>query len=135
MSGPRRLTGGNPQIPKGEGEAPVRAYIDAMPGWTQAVGRRLDALVGQVVPDVAKAVKWNTPLYGRPGQGWFAAFNCTTRYVKVTFFRGTGLDPLPPVASRVPDVRYWHVHEGEPLDEALFGAWIAQASRLPGTTL
>jgi hypothetical protein len=135
MTGPKLLTGGNPQIPKGHGEAPVQAYLAAMPGWKQEVGRRLDALIEAVVPGVAKAVKWNTPLYGVAGQGWFAAFNCTSRYVKVTFFKGTALEPQPPVGSKVPHVRYCHIHEGEAVDEAQFSDWVRQASRLPGEKL
>lgn len=131
---PVLLAGGNPQIAKGEGEAPVRAYLDAMPGWKRDVGCRLDALVARVVPGVSKAVKWNTPLYGVGDGTWFLGFHCFTRYVKVTFFRGAALDPVPPGASKQPDVRYYDVHEGA-LDEILFARWVAQASRLPGEKL
>ena len=129
---PKLLSGGNPQIPKGDGEAPVEAYLDAMPGWKQDVGRRIDALVIETVPDVRKAVRWNTPFYGVEGQGWFLAFHCITKYVKVTFFRGGSLEPVPPVASKMKDVRYLHIHEGEAIDEELLREWIGQASRIPG---
>ncbi len=130
--GPKLLTGGNPQIPKADGDAPVQAYIAAMPGWKQAVGRRLDELIVHAMPAVRKAVRWNTPFYGVEGQGWFIAFHCCTKYVKVTFFRGTSLEPVPSIASKVEHVRYHHIHEGEPIDEALLTRWIQQASRLPG---
>ena len=131
--GPRLLSGGNPQIPKGYGDAPVQAYIAAMPGWKQAVGREIDALVTRTVPGVRKAVKWNTPLYGvEDGDLWFMSYHCFAKYVKVAFFRGASLDPVPPVASKHPEVRYLHLHEGEAIDEGRFTAWVAQASRLPG---
>lgn len=132
--GPRLLSGGNPQIPKGYGDAPVQAYIAAMPGWKRDVGRRLDAIIARTVPGVAKAVKWNTPFYGVEGQGWFLGFHCFTRYVKVSFFRGTSLEPVPPGASKQQDVRYLDIHEGA-LDEAQFASWVAQASRMPGERL
>lgn len=125
------LSGGNPQIAKGYGDEPVQAYLDAMPGWKQTVGRRLDALIKQAVPDVAKAVKWNTPFYGFTDQGWFTAFHCFDKYVKVTFFRGTSLKPVPPGASKQPEVRYLDIREIDDFDEAQFTAWIKQASRLP----
>jgi hypothetical protein len=128
---PRLLSGGNPQIPKGYGDAPVQAYIAAMPGWKRDLGRRLDALVAAAVPGVKKAVKWNTPFYGVEDDVWFLSFHCFTRYVKVTFFRGTSLDPVPPGASKHPEVRYLDIHEDQ-LDEAQFVAWVEQASRLPG---
>lgn len=129
---PKLLSGGNPQIPKGEGDGPVQAYIAAMPGWKAGVGRRLDALIAAKVPGVRKAVKWNSPFYGAPDQeGWFASFHCFTRYVKVTFFQGARLEPPPPGASRTPAVRYLDIHE-DGLDEAQFAAWVRQASRLPG---
>lgn len=131
---PVLLSGGNPQIAKGYGDAPVQAYIAAMPGWKRDVGRRLDAIVGRTVPGVAKAVKWNSPFYGIEGEGWFLSYHCFTRYVKVTFFRGTSLDPVPPGQSKHPEVRYLDIHEGG-LDEARFAAWVAQASRLPGERL
>ena len=131
---PKLLSGGNPQIPKGDGDAPVRAYILAMPDWKGHVGRSLDALIVRTVPNVRKAVRWNTPFYGIEGQGWFIAFHCMTRYIKVTFFRGASLDPVPPVASKQKGVRYFHIHEDDKLDEELGGSWIRQASELPGET-
>ena len=132
---PVLLSGGNPQIAKGDDDAPVQAYIAAMPGWKSEAGRRLDALIGRTVPGVTKAVKWNTPFYGVEGQGWFLAFHCFTRYIKVTFFRGQSLEPVPPVASKSGDTRYFHIHEDEPLDERQFANWVKQASRLPGEKL
>jgi len=129
---PRLLSGGNPQISKGDGNEVVQAYLAAMPGWKREVGRSLDALVVRVVPDVRKAVRWNTPFYGVEGHGWFFAFHCITKYVKVSFFRGTSLRPIPPVASKSPEVRYVHLFEGERIDEAHWPEWITQASRLPG---
>jgi hypothetical protein len=129
---PKLLSGGNPQIPKADGDAPVQAYIAAMPGWKHDVGRRLDALVAGAVPGVRKAVRWNSPFYGVEGQGWFLSFHCFTRYVKVTFLRGASLSPLPPVASKDPDTRYLHVGEDGEIDEAQFTGWVEQAARLPG---
>jgi hypothetical protein len=134
-SEPKLLSGGNPQIAKGEGDAPVRAYIAAMPGWKRDIGRRLDALIVHAVPGVHKAVKWNSPFYGKKGEGWFLAFHCFTRYVKVTFFRGLSLSPVPPEASKSQDTRYLHIHEDGLLDEAQFIAWVKQASQLPGEKL
>jgi hypothetical protein len=131
---PKLLSGGNPQIPKGEGEAPVRAYLAAMPGWKRDVGRRIDALVVRTVPDVHRAVKWNSPFYGTPGAGWFLSFHCFAKYVKVTFFRGTSLRPMPPGESKTPETRYLDIHEDE-LDEAQLAKWVKQASRLPGERL
>ena len=128
----KRLSGGNPPIPKGYGDAPVQAYIAAMPGWKRDVGRRLDALIEAAVPGVNKAVKWNSPFYGLETDVWFLSFHCFDRYVKVAFFRGASLEPVPPVGSKQKDVRYVHVHEGEPLDEAGFTDWVKQASKLPG---
>jgi hypothetical protein len=133
-SAPVLLSGGNPQIPKADGDAPVQAYIAAMPGWKRAAGRRLDALIVRTVPNVRKAVRWNSPFYGIEGQGWFLSFHCFTKYVKVTFLRGTSLRPLPPVESKHPNTRYVHIHEGEELDEELAG-WIRQASTIPGDPL
>jgi hypothetical protein len=130
--GPVLLSGGNPQIAKGEGDGPVQAYIAAMPGWKSPVGRRLDALIEAAVPGVGKAVKWNSPFYGVGDRSWFLSFHCFDRYIKLAFFRGAALDPLPPVGSKQKDVRYLHIHEDEPLDEAQFADWVAQASRLPG---
>ena len=129
---PTLLTGGNPQIAKADGDAPVQAYIAAMPGWKRDVGRRLDALIVRTVPGVRKAVKWNSPFYGIDGQGWLLSFHCFTRYVKVAFFRGTSLRPLPPAASKHKDVRYLDIHEDDELDEAQLAAWVKQASQLPG---
>lgn len=129
---PVLLSGGNPQIPKGCGDTPVQAYIAAMPGWKRDVGQKLDALIERTVPGVRKAVKWNTPLYGVEGQGWFVAFHCFSKYVKVTFFRGLSLDPVPPVASKSQDTRDFHVHESDAFDEALLAGWVKQASELPG---
>lgn len=128
---PKLLAGGNPQIAKGYGEAPVRAYIAAMPGWKQATGRKLDEIITRTVPGVAKAVKWNSPFYGAEEGHWFLSFHCMTTYIKVGFFRGSSLEPMPPVASKQPEVRYLHIPEG-PFDEARFADWVAQASRLPG---
>ena len=132
---PRLLSGGNPQIAKGYGNAPVQAFIAAMPGWKQNVGRRLDELIESTVPNVYKAVKWNTPFYGFEGKGWFVGFHCLTKYVKIAFFRGTSLRPIPPVESKQKEVRYFHIHEGDRLDEAQLADWIIQASRLPGENL
>lgn len=129
---PKLLSGGNPQIAKGDGDAPVQAYIAAMPGWKSDAGRRLDDLISRTVPGVRKAVKWNSPFYGIEGQGWFLAYHCFNRYIKVTFFFGTSLKPLPPVESKDPNTRYFHIHEGEQLDEKLVAGWIRQASKLPG---
>jgi hypothetical protein len=128
------LSGGNPQIAKADGDTPVQAYIAAMPGWKRGIGERLDALIEQNVPNVRKAVRWNTPFYGIEGQGWFLAFHCITKYIKVTFFRGTSLRPVPPVESRIKDVRYFHIHEDDRLDETPVANWIRQAAELPGET-
>jgi hypothetical protein len=129
---PTLLAGGNPQIEKADGDNPVQAYIAAMPGWKRDVGRRLDALIVRTVPDVCKAVKWNSPFYGIEGQGWFLSFHCFTQYVKLTFFRGTSLRPLPQGESKHEDVRYLDIHEDDRLEEAQLAAWVTQASRLPG---
>jgi hypothetical protein len=129
---PALLAGGNPQIAKGDGDAPVQAYIAAMPGWKRDVGRQLDALVVRTVPGVRKAVKWNSPLYGVEGKGWFLGIHCFTKYVKVAFFRGTSLRPVPPGGSRSKETRYLDVHEHDQLDEAQLAAWVKQASQLPG---
>jgi hypothetical protein len=134
---PRLLSGENPQVAKGHGDAPVQAYIAAVPGWKQDVARRLDALVVRAVPRVRKAVKWNSPFYGvadesqGKGDTWFLSFHCFKNYVKVAFFRGAALRPLPPGGSRQKEVRYLDIHEGE-LDEAQFTKWVKQASTLPG---
>ncbi len=157
---PALLAGGNPQIAKGDGDAPVQAYIAAMPGWKSDVGRRLDALIVRTVPGVRKAVKWNSPFYGIEGpaldsphrashdrgeqrvsqretrrvqgQGWFLGIHCFTKYVKVAFFRGTSLRPLPPGESKQNEVRYLDIHEDDKLDEAQLADWVKQASQLPG---
>ena len=130
--GPVLLSGGNPQIAKADGDAPVQAYIARMPGWKSRLGKRLDALIVGTVPHVRKAVKWNSPLYGIEGQGWFLGFHVFTHYVKVTFFRGASLRPLPPVASKHQEVRYIDIHDLEELDEAQMAAWVKQAAALPG---
>jgi hypothetical protein len=129
---PRLLSGGNPQIAKADGDAPVQAFIRAMPGWKRDAGRRLDALIVRTVPNVRKAVKWNSPFYGVEGRGWFLAFHCFTKYIKVTFFRGRSLRPLPPVESRDPNARYVHIYEDEQLDEAQLATWIRQAAARSG---
>jgi hypothetical protein len=129
---PAPLSGGNPQIAKADSDAPVQAYIAAMPGWKRDVGRRLDALIVRTVPGVRKAVKWNSPFYGVEGRGWFLGVHCFTNYVKVAFFRGTSLRPVPPGASKSKDTRYLDIHEEDQLDEAQLAAWMKQASQLPG---
>src|SRR5688572_33291766 len=129
---PALLAGGNPQIAKADGDAPVQAYIAAMPGWKSAVGRRLDALIVRTVPNVRKAVRWNSPFYGIEGKGWFLNFHCFTKYVKVAFFSGTSLRPIPPGASKHKDVCYLDIHEGDELDEAQMARWLKQAAALPG---
>jgi hypothetical protein len=134
---PKLLSGGNPQIAKADGDGPVQAYIAAMPGWKRDVGRRLDALIECTVPNVRKAVRWNSPFYGVEvasggGRGWFLGVHCITKYVKVAFFNGASLRPLPPVASKQKNVRYFHIHEGDPINEELVASWIRQASELPG---
>jgi hypothetical protein len=129
---PALLSGGNPQIAKADGDAPVQAYIAAMPSWKREVGRRLDALIVRTVPGVQKAVRWNRPLYGVEGQGWFLSFHCFTHYVKVAFFCGASLRPLPPGMSEQKDVRYLDIHEDDQLDEAQLAVWVKQASQLPG---
>ena len=132
---PALLSGGNPQIAKAYGDAPVQAYIAAMPGWKGDVGRRLDEIITRTVPEVYKAVKWNTPFYGIEGQGWFLGFHCITKYIKVAFFRGTSLIPPPPGESKQKEVRYLHIHEDDEIDEAQLAAWVKQASQLPGERL
>ena len=129
------LSGGNPQIRKGDGDAPVQAYVAAMPGWKRDVGARLDSLVVQTVPGVRKAVRWNSPFYGVEGRGWFLSFHCFTKYIKMTFLRGTSLLPMPPVESKDPNTRYFHIYENDPLDEVLLCSWIRQASEQPGDPL
>ena len=129
---PKLLSGGNPQIAKADGDAPVQTYIAAMPGWKRDLGRQLDALIMQAVPGACKAVKWNSPLYGIEGQGWFLGVHCFTKYLKVAFFQGVSLKPLPPVESKDKNTRYFHIYEGEKLDTAQFASWAKQASKLPG---
>lgn len=126
------LSGGNPQIAKGDGDAPVQAYIAAMPGWKRDIGRELDALIAQSVPSVRKAVKWNSPLYGIEGQGWFLGIHTFTHYVKVAFFRGMSLEPVPPGTSKDKETRYVDIREGDNLDEAQMATWVKQAAALPG---
>lgn len=132
---PKLLSGGNPQIPKGDGDAPVQGYIANMPGWKRQTGERLDALIQAAVPQVRKAVRWNSPFYGVEGQGWFISFHCFTKYVKVTFLRGTALKPLPPGESKHKDVRYLDIREDDALDEKRVTSWIKQAAKLPGEPL
>jgi hypothetical protein len=136
---PVLLAGGNPQIAKADGDTPVQAYIAAMPGWKRDVGHRLDALIVRTVPNLRKAVKWNSPFYGIEGEreenGWFLSFHCFTKYVKVAFFRGASLRPVPPGASKQKEVRYLDIHEDDPFDETQLAAWVKQASRLPGVRM
>ena len=129
---PKLLSGGNPQIAKGDGDAPVQAYIAAMPGWKRGIGERVDALMVRTVPDAHKAVKWNSPFYGLEGNGWFLSLHCYTNYVRLAFFRGVALKPLPPGASKVPNVRYLDLREDDAFDEAQLADWFAQAACLPG---
>jgi hypothetical protein len=130
--GPVLLSGGNPQIAKADGDAPVQAYIAAMPGWKRELGKRLDALIVRTVPNVRKAVKWNSPFYGVEGQGWFLSLHTFTRYVKVAFFRGSSLRPVPPGPSKDKNTRYVDIHEGDELDEAQWATWLKQAAALSG---
>jgi len=132
---PVLLSGGNPQIAKGYGDAPVQAYIEALPGWKREIGQRLDALIVRLVPGVHKAVKWNTPLYGIVDQGWFLGVHAFEKYLKLTFFRGTSLRPVPPGKSKTPDTRYFDLREENGFDEAQLAAWVKQASQLPGERL
>lgn len=132
---PVLLSGGNPRIAKGDGDVPVRTYIEAMPGWKRDIGRRLDALIVETVAGVQKAVKWNSPFYGVEGRGWFLSFHCFAKYVKVAFFRGRQLDPIPSGPTKSGDTRYLDLREGDTLDEPGFVAWLRQASRLPGEKL
>ncbi len=134
-AGPKLLSGGNPQIPKGDGDAPVQAYLAAMPGWKRDIGRRIDALIVAAVPEARKAVKWNSPFYGIQSRGWFLSFHCFTNYIKIAFFRGTSLHPVPPGKSKQKEVRYLHIHESDVLDERQFADWVKQASQLPGEQL
>lgn len=129
---PKPLSGGNPQIPKGDGDEPVQAYIAAMPGWKSETGARLDALITRAVPKVRKAVKWNSPFYGVEEKTWFLSFHVFAKYIKIAFFKGASLEPPPPVSSKQAEVRYFHIHEGEAWDEKQFVAWVKAASKLPG---
>jgi len=129
---PKLLAGGNPQIAKGDGDAPVQEYIRAIPGWKRDVARRLDAVVTRSIPRVRKAVKWNSPFYGLEGQGWFLSFHCYTNYVKVAFFKGASLLPMPPGTSKQKEVRYLDVREDDEIDEKQFAAWVRQAAAIPG---
>ena len=129
---PVLLSGGNPQIPKGDGDGPVQAYIAAMPGWKHEAGKHLDALVEKAVPGVKKAVKWNSPLYGVDGKSWFMGVHCFDKYIKLAFFRGAQLKPEPPVGSKDPNTRYFHINEDQPVDEAQLADWIRQAAAIPG---
>ncbi|NTU72044.1 MAG: DUF1801 domain-containing protein [Coriobacteriia bacterium] len=129
---PVLLSGGNPQIPKGDGDGPVQAYIAAMPGWKHELGLRLDAIIVRTIPDVRKAVRWNSPFYGAPEHGWLLNFHCFNKYVKVAFFDGASLDPVPPGVSKDENVRYLDIYEDAPFDEKQFADWVEQASHLPG---
>lgn len=129
---PRLLSGGNPQIAKGDGDAPVQAYIAAIPGWKRDVARRLDTLITRAVPGVHKAVKWNSPFYGVEDSGWFLSYHCFAKYIKVGFFKGASLKPVPPGESKQKAARYLDIREDEPLDEARFAAWVKQASKISG---
>ena len=129
---PKLLAGGNPQIPKGYGDQPVQAYIEAMPGWKRDIGRKLDDLIHRAVPNVEKGVKWNSPFYGMKRDVWFLNFHCFTKYVKVAFFEGVKLDPMPPEPSKHGKVRYLNIYEDKPLDEEQFTRWVKQASKLDG---
>jgi len=129
---PRLLAGGNPRVAKGDGDAPVQAYIKAIPGWKRDLAGRLDAIITRAFPAVRKAVRWNSPFYGVQGGSWFLSFHCFTKYVKVTFFSGASLSPLPPGESKMKKVRHFDIHEGEDLDEKRFASWVEQAARLPG---
>jgi hypothetical protein len=129
---PRLLAGGNPQVAKADGDAPVQAYIAAIPGWKREVARRLDELIAGAYPKARKAVRWNSPFYGVEGGGWFLSLHCFTKYVKVTFFNGAALKPLPPGESKMKDVRHFDIREGDQIDEVRFAKWVKQAARLPG---
>ena len=129
------LSGGNPQIAKADGDAPVQAFIAAMPGWKHAIGKRLDAIITRSVPNVRKAVRWNTPFYGIEDEGFFVGFHCLTNYVKVAFFQGASLKPVPPIESKQKNVRYLDIHEDDVFDETQIASWIEQAAALPGWKL
>jgi hypothetical protein len=129
---PKLLSGGNPQIAKGDGDAPVKAYIDAIPGWKRGVAQRVDAIIVRAIPKVRKAVKWNSPFYGVEGKGWFLGMHCFNKYLKLAFFKGASLSPLPPGESKQKEVRYLDIHEDDKFDEAQFAKWVKQASKIPG---
>ncbi len=129
---PKLLSGGNPQIPKGEGDIPVQAYIKAMPGWKRDIGKSIDKLIVLTVPNVRKAVKWNSPFYGVEGKGWFLNFHCFNKYVKIAFFQGSSLHPIPPGESKDENVRYFDIYENDKVDESQLCTWIRQAAKLPG---
>ena len=135
MAEPKLLSGGNPQIAKGEGDGPVQAYINSMPGWKNQVGKTLAAAIQRAVPNTTKAVKWNTPFFGVEGKGWFTSFHCFDKFVKVTFFQGTALDPVPPGKSKQENVRYFDIKEADEIDIPQLEHWMKQASKLPGATL
>jgi hypothetical protein len=135
QTSPQPLSGGNPQIAKADGDAPVQAYIAAMPGWKRDMGQQLDALIMRELPHVKKAVHWNTPFYGIEGQGWFLAFHCFAKYIKVAFLRGRALQPMPPIESKDPNARYLHIFEGDALDEKQIRAWLKQAAKMQGDPL
>lgn len=135
MTSPKLLAGGNPQIAKGDGDGPVQTYIAAMPGWKSQLGRKLDALVMATVPTARKGVRWNSPFYGSEAGGWFVSFHVLTKYVKVTFFDGLSLVPIPPGGtSKSGQGRWLDIYEGDELDEAQLTDWIGQAAALPGWT-
>ena len=129
---PKLLAGGNPQIAKGDGDEIVQSYIAAMPGWKHDVGVQVDGLVTAALPEVFKGVRWNSPFYGYQGQGWFMSFHCLTKYIKVAFFQGSSLTPVPPIDSKDANARYLHIFEGDDIDEEQFSQWVEQASALPG---
>jgi hypothetical protein len=131
---PKLLSGGNPQVAKGYGDGPVQTYIDAMPDWKHAIGKQIDAIVEEVVPDVVKAIKWNSPFYGMEKDSWFLSYHCFTKYIKLTFFRGSSLEPHPPEKSKYDDVRYFHIYQGDDFSDQLTD-WVRQASQLPGEKL
>ena len=132
---PVLLSGDNPQVAKGDGDAPVQDYIAAIPGWKQAIARRVDALIVRAFPEVRKAVKWNSPFYGFDNKTWFLSYHCFAKYLKVTFFRGTSLKPVPPGASKHAEVRYFDIHEDDDVDDGRLERWVKQASKLPGEKL
>ncbi len=135
QASPKLLSGGNPQIAKADGDEPVQAYIAAMPNWKREVGQQIDALIVRELPQVKKAVRWNTPFYGIEGRGWFLAFHCFAKYIKVSFLRGRALQPMPPVESKDPNARYLHLFESDHLDEKQFSAWLKQAAKMQGDPL